>query len=206
MNPINPENVRFVLATSSKYKRQTLEKLKIPFKCISPNIDEAALSQESAKELVERLSVSKAQKALDVDSGKTDTSIYIGIDQVALFGEKIIGKPRTIEDAVAQLTEFSGNSVTFLTGITLSNHKKQSFTHIEPYRVTFRDLTLPQIKNYIKAEMPLDCAGSFKCEGQGILLFEEMKGRDIKSLVGMPLIAFRELCMKFGIDLFALIG
>lgn len=203
---MNIENVRFVLASSSKYKRQTLEKLKIPFECISPDIDETAIPQETAEELVARLSLNKALEALEIDPGNTDTSIYIGIDQVAEFNGKIIGKSHTVEKAIAQLEEFSGNTVTFLTGIALVNAKQQSFNHVETYKVSFKNLTSRQITNYVNAEMPLDCAGSFKCEGQGILLFEEMNGRDINSLVGMPLMAFQELCLKFEIDLFELIG
>ena len=96
--------------------------------------------------------------------------------------------------------------MTFLTGTSIINSNNVVHSYVEPFEVKFKKLTLRQIENYVASEQPLDCAGSFKCEGQGILLFENLNGRDINSLVGMPLIAFQELCLKFGIDLFELIS
>lgn len=198
---------QFILASSSAYKKAVLSKLNIPFRTFSPDIDETPLTDETAEKLVARLSNEKALKACESDDAinKDAERYYIGVDQVAVFRNKIIGKSHTIENAIAQLSSFSGSTVTFLTGISLCNHLGKVLTHVEPYQVTFKSLTQRQIEQYVHSERPLDCAGSFKCEGQGILLFESMEGRDINSLVGMPLIAFQELCLRFDVDLFELL-
>lgn len=196
----------FILATSSKYKIQVFEKLGIPFRTLVPDIDESPLLNEGPSELVARLSAQKALKALELDNEQSSAdNLYIGIDQVATFNNQIIGKSHTVEKAIAQLESFSGNSVTFLTGISVVNNARESFTQVEPFEVKFKSLSRTQIEKYVASEMPLDCAGSFKSEGQGILLFDDLAGRDINSLVGMPLIAFQELCFKFDIDLFELL-
>lgn len=196
----------FILATSSKYKIQVFEKLGISFSTQVPDIDEHQLKNESPSELVARLSMEKALKALQLNkSHRYAKTLYVGIDQVATFDNEIIGKSHTVDNAIAQLTEFSGQSVKFLTGITLLRTQEDYASKVEPFVVKFKSLSQHQIKKYVASEMPLDCAGSFKSEGQGILLFEDLAGRDINSLVGMPLIAFQELCLTFDIDLFDLL-
>ena len=96
--------------------------------------------------------------------------------------------------------------MTFLTGISLITSAGAVHSHVEEFDVHFTELSLAQITAYVNSEMPLDCAGSFKCEGQGILLFESLSGRDINALVGMPLIALKELCLKEDVDLFQLLN
>ncbi len=195
--------MHLILASQSQYKKEVLAKLGIPFDTITPDIDETALAEESPEQLVVRLAKEKAlkvEKSLTTSKENGDTYI-IGVDQVACFDGKILGKAGTLENARQQLGSFSGQTVEFLTGICLMKSRASALTHIEPYSVKFKTLTEQQIKRYVGAEHPTDCAGSFKCEGAGILLFDSMHGRDINSLIGLPLIALNELFAQFGVNL-----
>lgn len=193
-----------LLATESTYKKAVLEKLGISFISKSPSIDESPLPNESPRELVTRLSVEKANKIQqEQNTVLTDShSFVIAADQVACFEDQILGKPGTKEKAVEQLLKCSGKQVTFLTGLALSKVGESAFTCVEEYVVTFKHLTENQIIKYVESENPVDCAGSFKCEGKGVLLFKSMQGRDINSLVGLPLIALAELFERYNVDLF----
>lgn len=190
-----------VLASSSVYRKQLLSKLQLPFVSASPNIDESIYPNEDPRHYVERLAIEKA-KAL---STCYPNHIIIGSDQCAVLeveGQpKILGKPHTIENAVLQLSQASGQCVTFLTGLCLYNSQTQQTLSItEPFKVNFRELTQAQIKRYIEQEMPLDCAGSFKSEGLGIRLFKSLEGRDPNSLIGLPLITLVDLLEQQGIS------
>lgn len=190
-----------LLASSSKYRRQLLEKLQLEFATASPNIDESRLPNEDATNYVERLAIEKAQ-ALEDDY---PNHIIIGSDQCAVLkvdgNTHILGKPHTIENAIKQLTNSSGQTVTFLTGLCCYNSKtKKVLSLVEPFSVHFRELNKDQIHRYIEKEMPLDCAGSFKSEGLGILLFNALEGRDPNSLIGLPLIALVGLLEQFGVE------
>lgn len=194
-----------ILASGSTYKKTVLAKLGLAFESISPDVDETPLPDESPTELVTRLAQSKAQKVCsDLDKKQDDErpQFIIGVDQIAVHNDNVIGKPGDIESAIKQLLNFSGQHVSFLTGICLLRNDKTLETMVEPFDVHFKPLTRRQVIRYIDAEMPLDCAGSFKCEGQGILLFSALSGRDPNALIGMPLIALQELFMRFEIDLF----
>ncbi len=186
-----------VLGSSSRYRKQLLDKLGIPFTQDSPDIDETPQPDESAAVLVERLAVDKAKALVD----KHPNSLIIGSDQVATFSGRIIGKPHTKDNAKSQLMQFSGQSVTFLTGLCLYN--SQTGEHqslVEPFNVHFKALTEYQIERYIELEQPLDCAGSFKSEGLGITMFSQLEGRDPNSLIGLPLIALTEMLINEGMD------
>jgi MAF protein len=190
-----------LLASSSVYRKQLLEKLQLPFACASPDIDEAILQDESPENYVKRLAIEKA-KAL---AAEYPNHIIIGSDQCAVLKREeqqvILGKPHTIENAVKQLSQSSGQAVTFLTGLCVYNSStQQQISLVEPFTVHFRDLTLPQIERYVEQEKPLDCAGSFKCEGLGIRLFTALEGRDPNSLIGLPLIALVDLLEQQGIQ------
>ena len=190
-----------LLASSSAYRKQLLEKLQLPFTCASPDIDESILPGEEASVYVERLAIAKA-KALQSDFSE---HIIIGSDQCAVLEingqQRILGKPHTIENAVQQLNVCSGKKVTFLTGLCCFNSRtKKTLSIVEPFAVHFRELTEVQIRRYIEQEMPLDCAGSFKSEGMGIRLFSALEGRDPNSLVGLPLIALVDLLEQQGIQ------
>ena len=187
-----------ILATESKYKQQILSKLGLPFTAIAPKINESPLPNERPQEIVERLAIAKAQKLAET----SPTSYIIGADQVASFNGQIIGKPHTIDNAVAQLSQFSDQIVTFYTGVSLFDWiNEEYFSCVDTYNVHFRKLTRQDIEHYIAIESPLDCAGSFKSEGLGILLFSKLEGRDPNALIGLPLIALAELFTKANVSL-----
>ncbi|WP_415884587.1 Maf family protein [Neptuniibacter sp. QD72_48] len=182
-----------ILASSSPFRRQILDKLNLEYSCISPDIDESTLENESAEELVARLSASKAQKIAE----EAPNSLIIGSDQVAVLGDEILGKPHTHENAVKQLQKLSGNAVTFLTGLSLLNSDTgQCQTEVVPFKVYFRELTTSMIENYLRAEEPYKCAGSFKSEALGIVLFDKLEGEDPNTLIGLPLIRLVRMLEK----------
>ncbi|OEE67704.1 septum formation protein Maf [Enterovibrio norvegicus FF-33] len=191
-------NQTVVLASGSKYRQMLLEKLRIPFKSHSPDIDEAAFADEPPTELVKRLSYEKALACRDV----YPEALIIGSDQVCVIDGRILGKPHTHARAVEQLKAASGKHVTFYTGLTLLNAKSgHTQTDVEPFHVHFRTLTDSEIENYVQKEQPLDCAGSFKCESLGIALFTRLEGRDPNTLVGLPLIRLCEMLKEEGMSI-----
>ena len=186
-----------VLASSSPYRAELLSRLNISFEQASPDVDESPLENETAEELVLRLALLKA-KALET---KYPNALIIGSDQVALLDNKILGKPGNHQNAVQQLKNASGRTVTFLTSLCLYNSQsKQHQLDVAPYQVSFRDLTDQQIENYLKTEQPYNCAGSFKSEGLGITLFASQKGEDPNALIGLPLIRLVTMLNNEGIE------
>lgn len=191
-----------ILGSSSPYRKELLSRLNIPFECHSPSIDETALDNESPEALVRRLTVEKAF-AVDRDRKKSSQphGLIISSDQVAVIDKQILGKPLNHQNAVKQLSRFCGNKVSFLTGLCLLNQEDQSYQYVlNEYHVYFRELTHQEIDDYIKIEQPFNCAGSFKCEGLGISLFEKMEGNDPNSLIGLPLISLCKLLRDQGIN------
>lgn len=187
-----------VLASSSPYRRELLTRLRLPFTWSAPQIDESQRPNEGAEALVRRLSLEKAQAL----SASHPQHLIIGSDQVAVLGSQIIGKPHTLERAREHLMAASGNSVTFLTGLTLLNSATgQQQTDCVPFTVHFRRLSEAQIMRYLTAEQPFDCAGSFKAEGLGISLFRSTEGSDSNSLIGLPLIRLVDMLQASGIDI-----
>lgn len=185
-----------VLASSSSYRRALLERLAIAFSWQSPDIDESALSGESAQALVKRLAEAKA-RALTQSHPQ---HLIIGSDQVAVLNEQIIGKPHTHERALAQLSAASGQCVQFLTGLCLLNSQNNTIqSAVVPFSVYFRDLDNATLERYLSKEQPYDCAGSFKAEGLGISLFRKTEGEDSTSLIGLPLIKLVEMLNNEGI-------
>jgi MAF protein len=179
-----------VLASTSPYRQALLERLQLPFITHAPNIDETPLPNETPEALVKRLSYEKAKAV----AAYHPQAVIIGSDQVATLEGNIIGKPNNHENAKLQLRQSSGKTVTFLTGLTVLNVATGKVdTVIDSFDVTFRKLSDEQIESYLFKEKPYDCAGSFKSEGLGIVLFEEMKGKDPTSLIGLPLIALTDL-------------
>ncbi|MGR6834581.1 Maf family protein [Aliivibrio wodanis] len=181
---------KLILASTSPFRRSILEKIQVPFDAISPNCDETPLENESPRDLVTRLA---EQKALSCGI-KDPNHLIIGSDQVCVINDRIVGKPLTREKAIAQLQEASGQIITFYTGLSLFNSTTMaSETLCEEFKVHFRQLTQKQIENYVDKEMPLYCAGSFKCEGLGIALFEKLEGKDPNTLIGLPLITLIDM-------------
>lgn len=189
--------MKLILASTSQSRKKILKKLALPFGCVAPQCDETPQANESAIDLVLRLSQIKAQSVAQNYDG-TET-IIIGSDQVGVLDDLIVGKPHTIENAKQQLLNSSGKTFSFYTGLCVINAKtQQTVTLYEPFKVTFRHLNNAEIESYIKAEMPLQCAGSFKCDELGITLFEKFEGNDINSLVGLPLIRLNQVMIEMG--------
>lgn len=184
-----------VLASSSPYRKQLLEKLQVPFEIASPQIDESPLGGESPQQLVERLAIEKAKAVANTHAN----ALIIGSDQVALHGEKIVGKPHTHANAVAQLREASGKAITLYTGLALFNPASGSLqAEVVPYSVFFRELSEEEIETYLRKEQPYNCAGSVKSEGLGISILERFEGDDPNTLVGLPLIRLVSMLQNEG--------
>ncbi|MGX5834899.1 Maf family protein [Aeromonas piscicola] len=187
-----------ILASTSRYRKALLEKLALPFECAAPEVDESPLPDESAEALVARLALAKASAIAD----QFDQGLIIGSDQVCICDGQILGKPGTVEKAVAQLMTAQGRSVTFYTGLcVLDAASGRTEQLVEPFTVHFRTLDEAALRRYVEAELPLDCAGSFKCEGMGIVLFKGLEGRDPNALIGLPLIGLIELLARHGLAL-----
>ncbi|MBR1375183.1 MAG: septum formation inhibitor Maf [Cardiobacteriaceae bacterium] len=187
---------KIILASTSRYRQEVLRKLNIAFVAMGSNVNETPKPGEKAKQLVERLA---REKAKAVFAGRDD--FVIGSDQAAVAADgTIFGKPLIAEKAREQLALSSGNQVIFYTGLALKRGK-EIYSTVETFIVNFRELSKEEIENYIKIERPFNCAGSFKSEGLGILLFDSLEGRDPNALIGMPLIALNELFSYFNINL-----
>ena len=193
--------MKIILASSSTYRQSILKKLHIPFSCVAPNIDETSEQAESISDQVERLA---KNKALTIATQKDHNNSYvIGSDQLASFNGQILGKPGDFATAKQQLLRCSGQTVRFYTGLCLIHNATNQISQIvETFDVTFKTLTESQISTYLQIEQPYDCAGSFKCEGLGIALFESLDGRDPNTLIGLPLIALLDLFNSMSVDLF----
>ena len=174
-----------ILASSSSFRRDLLQKLQIPFSCVSPKLDETALPNESPCETALRLAQEKARKvALEYPH-----ALIIGCDQVATLDGEVLGKPLSHKKATKQLQTMRGKEVTFHSALCLFNAEtKQMQSDVVPYLVKFRSLTDDQIESYLTKDQPYQCAGSAKSEGLGIALIESMVGEDPNALVGLPLI------------------
>ena len=187
--------MQLILASTSPFRKNVLEKLGLPFDCHAPEVDEAPQPHETPAQLVERLSIAKAQAV----AAHLQQGLVIGSDQVAVIDDEILGKPGNHENAVGQLERASGKTVTFLTGLALVNAESGAIqAEVVPFKVVFRQLTQPQIVNYLNAEQPYNCAGSFKSEGLGIALFDRLEGDDPNTLIGLPLIRLIRMLEKEG--------
>lgn len=180
-----------VLASTSRYRRELLQRLGLSFECARPEVDETPLRGEAPQALAVRLAAAKAAEVAARHPG----AWVIGSDQVADLNGQPLGKPGTVEAACAQLTAMSGQTVRFHTAISLTRDG-ESLAALDMTEVRFRTLEQAEIARYVAAEQPLDCAGSFKCEGLGISLFEAIDNRDPSALIGLPLIALCGLLRK----------
>lgn len=185
---------RLILASTSGYRRELLARLRLPFEVIAPAVDESQHADETPQALVQRLAAAKAEAVAALASD----AWVIGSDQVAEFAGQALGKPGSREAAIAQLTSMSGAEVVFRTAVsvahaTLGRHDAQDET-----TVRFRRLDRDAIARYVDAEQPLDCAGSFKSEGLGIVMFEAIQTQDPTALIGLPLIATARLLRRAG--------
>lgn len=185
-----------ILASSSRYRADLLRRLGLPFAAYAPDIDESATPGERPRDLVERLA---RQKAAAVAQAHRN-ALIIGSDQVAVLGERILGKPGTAARAREQLGLLSGRSVTFLTSLCLLDAASGTAqAAVIPANVRLRQLSAAEIADYVAREQPLDCAGAFKSEGLGIALFEAIEGTDPNALIGLPLIALCSMLRQAGV-------
>jgi len=192
---ISAKNI--LLASTSPYRRALLEKTMLRFACAAPDINESVQADETPEVLVQRLAEQKARALMVSHPGY----FIIGSDQVCVIRGQITGKPHTFDKAFTQLRAASGQTVTFYTGLSLvDSDTGVAQTLFETFAVTFRRLTDDEIRGYLQLEQPFDCAGSFKCEGLGISLFENLDGRDPNTLIGLPVIALLALLRAKGIN------
>lgn len=186
-----------ILASSSPFRKELLNRLNVAFECHSPEVDESLLSEESADSYVRRLAVAKAQKlAMDFPG-----AIIIGSDQCAVLGDEILGKPGNHLKALEQLKKAQGKTVVFHTGLCVLQ-PSSSFQQVDNilFRVNFRNLSDRQLEHYLRTEEPYQCAGSFKSEGYGVALFSKMTGDDPTALIGLPLIRLTHMLEQAGIS------
>jgi len=197
-SPHPPPNRRLILGSTSRYRRELLQRLQIPFEVLTPDVDETPLPGEKPSVLAARLALAKAHAVADA----APDAVVIGSDQVADLHGQPLGKPGTHERAVAQLRQMRGQTVIFQTAVAVvckeSGFEQSSLAAV---KVTFRDLTDDEIENYLRAEQPYDCAGSAKSEGLGITLLAAIESDDPTALVGLPLIRTCQMLRAAGIEL-----
>ena len=188
---------RLVLASTSRYRRELLARLGLPFEVAAPQADESPLPGESPADLALRLAVLKAR------SVRAENALVVGSDQAAALEGRLIGKPGGHEAAVRQLRELSGKAADFQTAVAVLDSSTNSVeSRVVACRVTFRQLDDERIERYLRREQPYDCAGSAKAEGLGIALIARIETDDPTSLIGLPLIALTELLERAGMPVF----
>ena len=186
-----------ILASTSRYRRELLQRLRLPFEVHSPQTDETPLPGESPALLAQRLALAKAHAV----AALRPEAIVIGSDQVADLDGQPIGKPGTHECAVAQLRLMRGRRVVFQTAVAVVRADTRfARVLLAPVAVTFRMLCDAEIEHYLRTEEPYDCAGSAKCETLGIALLEAIDSDDPTALIGLPLIRTCELLRAAGLD------
>lgn len=198
MNAIqgSPAPLRLILASTSQFRRQLLERFGIQFSVAAPEVDEAPQPGETAIDLVNRLARAKA----DAVARRHPQSVVIGSDQVALQGRDILGKPGTVERCIEQLKACSGQRVTFSTAVhIIRTDSGSNESHMDTTTVYFRRLGDDEIRRYVEREKPLQSAGGFKVEGLGISLFERIESQDPTALIGLPLIWVSAALRRMGI-------
>jgi septum formation protein len=187
-----------VLGSTSRYRRELMERLRVPFTVAAPHVDETPLPGEAPKTLALRLALAKAQAVAALHP----EAVVIGSDQVADLAGQPLGKPGEHDRAVAQLRQMRGQTVIFQTALAvvcLATGFEQ--VDLAQVRVVFRDLTDEDIEAYLQAEKPYDCAGSAKSEGLGIALLESIDNDDPTALIGLPLIRTARLLRQAGVKL-----
>jgi septum formation protein len=189
---------RLVLASTSRYRAELLRRLGVEFESCAPGTDETPVAGESPPARARRLAIAKAEAAADT---RRD-SVVIGSDQVAELDGTLLDKPGTAARAREQLLASSGRQVNFHTAVcVLDTRDGRRHVHVDHTCVRFRRLQEKEIARYVEREQPFDCAGSFKCEGLGISLFEGIDNTDPSALIGLPLIALARLLRGCGIAL-----
>lgn len=193
-----PTHRKLILGSTSPYRRQLLERLRIAFEVFAPEVDESAQAGETPKQLACRLAMAKARAV----AAQFPTAVVIGSDQVAELDGQALGKPGNHARATAQLQQMRGKTVIFQTAVAVvcleSGFAQMDLAQV---RVKFRELSDSEIDSYLRAETPYDCAGSAKSEGLGIALLEAIDNDDPTALVGLPLIRTRRMIQAAGVQI-----
>jgi 7-methyl-GTP pyrophosphatase len=186
---------RLILASTSRYRRELLARLGLPFEVRSPGTDETPLSGEPPAALAARLALAKARAIQAADA------VVIGADQAASLDDRRLGKPGGHPEALRQLQAAQGKKVLFHTAVAVVDAGTgREWTHVDQTGVQFARLTDAELDRYLKLEQPYDCAGSFKSEGLGVVLFERIESSDPTALIGLPLIWLAAALRSAGLD------
>ena len=184
-----------ILASTSRYRRELLARLQLPFTARSPDVAEDAIAGEAPAAVAARLALAKAASIVAANA------IVIGSDQVASLDGQVLRKPGSAEVAVAQLRLAQGKTVLFHTAVAvIATVSGTTLRHVDRTEVLFRRLDDAALERYVRLESPLDCAGSFKSEGLGVALFERISSEDPTALIGLPLIFVADALRKLGAD------
>jgi septum formation protein len=187
---------RIVLASTSRYRRDLLERLRLPFEIAAPGVDETPLAAEIPSATALRLAQAKAHAVMP----SFPDALIIGCDQAAALDGACLGKPGTRKNAIAQLKAMRGKEVVFHTALALLNARSAAMQSVDvPTAVRFRRYSDQEIERYLDLEQPYDCAGSAKIEGLGIILVERVTGDDPSALIGLPLMQLAEMLRKEGL-------
>jgi septum formation protein len=184
---------QLVLASTSPFRRQLLDRLGLPFEARPPGTDEAEIDAEAPSARALRLATEKAAACV------APAAVVIGSDQVAALESRILHKPGTPERTLAQLSACQGKAVDFFTAVAVCAEDR-TLTHVDHTRVVFRRLPQASLEYYITQEQPFGCAGGFKAEGLGIALFERIESEDPTALIGLPLIWLAAALRQCGLD------
>lgn len=186
---------KLILASTSRYRRELLARLGLPFETRSPDVPETALAGEAPAAMAARLALAKARSIADRGA------VVIGSDQVASLDQRVLRKPGTPDVAVAQLRACQGKVVLFDTAVAvIATDSGETLEHVDRTAVRFRRLDDAALERYVRLESPLDCAGSFKAEGLGVTLFEQISSEDPTALIGLPLIFVAHALKTLGVD------
>jgi septum formation protein len=186
---------QLILASTSRYRRELLSRLRLPFEARAPDSPEIAIDGEPPDRMAARLALAKAKSITAAGA------IVIGSDQVASLDGRLLRKPGTADVAVAQLRACQGRTVVFDTAVAIiATDTGRTLEHVDRTTVRFRRLEVAALEQYVRLESPLDCAGSFKAEGLGVALFEEISSQDPTALIGLPLIFVAQALRALGAD------
>lgn len=185
-----------VLASTSKYRRELLQRTGIPFRCFDPGVNERELQEPGLDPatIASLLAIAKAESL----TGLVPDGVIIGSDQVVDLDGEMLGKPLTVDGAVAQLQKMSGREHRLVTAVAVW-HEYRTRLHIEVTRLRMRKLFRHEIERYVAFDRPLDCAGSYRIESQGIALFEQVQTQDHTAIIGLPLLELIAMLRNCGL-------
>ncbi len=188
-----------VLASTSRYRKALLHRLGLPFDALDPGVDEDRYKLEALQpdQLVATLALEKARACAAQRPG----AVVVGGDQCAEIDGETLGKPGSVDQAVAQLSRLRGRTHRLLTAVcVIDGASGRELVHVDEHRLTLRMLSDAQLRSYVELDRPLDCAGSYKIESLGIALFERIDGHDATAITGLPLMKLTEMLLQVGID------